>query len=377
MAGFGLGVLALLVTGASAVSFADQAGKGSVDRQLLGAHSWGKPNQSVRGDIYEKLKAVPGGPYKVKRGGKVELDGSGSRPKKKITSYTWTFESECPESAEGVPGVQAPAVSLSGKQVKIVAVCDTKATLTVSDGQTSASKDTEIKVTGKLPEVKYTQGDDADARNLPFDTKGGVFAFGLNRCKIEWDKSEDPNLDDHWLHRRRDGTDVDTTQVSDPGGPYDGFYYVTDHHLKVTRQMVINSKLLPKGKVYKLNQDTRAHREAIDNIAEAVIDHERIHGNLVKERLESKKLKFLDKLADAVDLSDEALQTRADFIIGNGETELKEASSESRVQRRMKRIWKDKKAEILRPSDNKPFPYVIAEIGDDGAGSGVTPTPTP
>jgi hypothetical protein len=359
MAGLVLAVFALLVIGASAVSFADQARKGGVDRQLLGAHAWGEPSQSVRDDVYEELKAIPGGPYKAKRGGPVTLDGSASKPKKRITSYSWTFESHCPG------GAQAHNVSLSGPQVKIDVVCATTATLTVSDGQTSDAKSTTIKVSGKLPAVKFHQPKSLASANFPFDTAAGTLVFGFNRCRVEWNQSHDPDLVDHWLHRPDDGREVETDEVFDPGGPYDGFFYVTDHNLVVTRKLLINRKLLKHGEVYNLNK--AKHKDDIEMISEAVHDHERIHGELVRKALKSKKLDFLDRLAKVVDTTDEGVQSQADLVIGDGETELKSASTEAKVHRQMTEIWGGARATIIRPSDGSTHTYKIAKIGDASA----------
>ncbi len=353
----GVVLFAVVLIGASAASFAGQARKGGVDRELLGTHALGKPGQSVRAGVYTKLIADPGGPYTVRRGGKVELDGSASRPKKKITSYLWTFTSHCPGGVEGRPS------TLSGKTVKIVAVCRTTATLTVSGGGASSKpKDATIRVTGKLKDVNFHQPPDADTGNFAFDTAQGTFVFGFNRCAIEWNHSHDPELADHWLHEPANGNDVETDKVHDPGGPYNGFHYVTDHNLKVVRQMIINRKLLPGGDVYELNK--AKHKKAIENIDEATLDHERIHGELVKKALASQKLEFLDKLARAVGKSEEDLQSRAHDIVGGGETELKHASAESKVHKEMADIWGKKTATILRPTANTPKPYTLADIGD-------------
>ena len=149
--------------------------------------------------------------------------------------------------------------------------------------------------------------------------------------------------------------------------------------------MIINSKLLPGGVVYQLNESD--HKRSIQNISEATLDHERIHGELVQQALKSKHLEFLDQLAKAVDTEEQGLQNRADVIVGSGETELKDASSESKVQKKMARIWNARKATILRPNckgalegpglgcpDYRPthdpprlHTYTLAEIGDKEA----------
>jgi hypothetical protein len=343
------------VIGASAVSFADQAGGGGVDRELLGAKAWGEPKASVRGTAYEPLDAVPGGPYTVARGGTVPLNGSGSKPASRITSYTWSFTSNCPG------GVQGRQSTRSGATAQIVAICSTTATLTVSDGEESDSESTTIKVTGKLKDVDFDQGKKPDEARFPFDTELGTFVFGFNRCRVEWADSRDADLNDHWLHKPK-GEAVDTKQVTDPGGPYDGYFYVTDHNLKVVRTMIINKKLLKGGNVYDLNDGK--YRGDIKKLARAIEDHERIHGELVKKMLKSKKLDFLDKLAKAVDLTEGGLQSRADGIIVGGETELKDASSEPNVQNAMAGIWGDKEITILRPSNDREKTYTLARIGD-------------
>lgn len=347
----GLAVFALVVAGGGSASFAGRARKGG----------------------YGGAVANPGGPYTVKRGGKVTLDGSGSTPR---SFYKWTFASHCPDDVEGRPSV------LRGKKVTIVAVCNTTATLTVTRRPYVATKSTKIRVTGRLRDVPYDQDPAAETRNFPFDIALGTFVFGFNRDQNAWERSHDPDLSDHWLERPHDGNVVETKKVSDPGGPYDGFHYVTDHNLKVKRQIILNKKLLPDGPVYALNK--ARHKRAIENIDEATLDHERIHGQLVEQALKSKRLKFLDQLARAVGTSEEGLQARADVIVGDGETELKNASSESKVQSKMAKKWHDQKATILRPNCAGTLPgpglgcpadfqhhsppesqtYTLAKIGD-------------
>jgi hypothetical protein len=357
------------VIGAGAVSFADQAGKGNVDRELLGAHAWGKPGKSVRQDIY-KLDSIPGGPYKATVGHKVELDGSASKPKKKIKSYEWSFQSDCPD------GVQGKSSTKKGKTTKIVAICDTTAFLTVSDSQgREIDTDTaQINVKNKLKKMKFNQPSDIDGKLMPFGTDIGTYYFGANRCDKE---PFDLNEADHWIHKPDDGELVKAKQVDDPGGPYDGLYYVTDHNLIVTRHMYINSQLLG-GRVSQIEGQKQ---KALNKVIASTSDHERIHGELVQKIVEGKKqMKFLEDLAKAVDTSEEGLQKKASDITTAGETELQEASSESKVQAKMKKIYRDKKgnlttATILRPTDNQPFTYTLALIGDVETDASPTPTP--
>ncbi len=364
-------MFALVVIGAGAASFADQAGQGNVDRDLVGAHAWGKPGQSVRQGIY-KLDSIPGGPYKTQVGAKVTVDGSASKPKRKIRSYDWSFQSNCPG------GVQGQSSSKSGKTAKIVAICDTTATLTVSDGQSRVidTDSAKIKVKNKLKDIEPKLGKGTKRELMAFSAdQGGTYYFGLNRCARE---PFDPDVADHWIHKPDDGSDVNTKQVNDPGGPYDGMFYVTAHNLVVERTKYINSKFFENGEVYDLNVDAgRKYREGLQAIVNSTTDHERIHGELVEKALKAKAFKkVMDELAEAVDVSDDALQTRADGIIIGGETVLKDASVESKVQAKLKATYKQKKATIFRPgTPPSEKTYTLANIGDVENEAGPIPPP--
>ena len=125
----------------------------------------------------------PAAPYTVARGGSITVDGSGSKPASRITSYSWSFKSNCPGNVQGRPSTR------TGATAQIVAVCTTTATLTVSDGEESDSESTTIKVTGKLKDVDFKQAPQPDKARFPFNTDLGTFVFGFNRCSVEWGES--------------------------------------------------------------------------------------------------------------------------------------------------------------------------------------------
>ena len=77
------------------------------------------------------LKAVPKA-SPVKRGAKATLDGSQSTEAARITEYLWRFDEVADACPDGAP--PAGSASRTGREVKIVALCDVKVTLTVSDG---------------------------------------------------------------------------------------------------------------------------------------------------------------------------------------------------------------------------------------------------
>jgi len=69
------------------------------------------------------------------------------------------------------------------------------------------------------------------------------------------------------------------TQLVDPGGPFDGVWYVKEPKLEVTRRTLMNPYILPTGKPLegaKLNfyQANKKHGRDIDGMLEAIRGHE-------------------------------------------------------------------------------------------------------
>jgi hypothetical protein len=222
---------------------------------------WSFSGTPRRGD----LQANPGGPYTVRRGGRKQLDGSGSRPRREIVEYRWRFQpiqSECPEGASGSSGRK------QGRRVSIVALCDVRATLTVEDrdGDTD-SKSAVVKVRPRGPSGWRTPfahrektGDPRTPKDPPSATSvgGGNYAFslfgGLNvsDCGAPTASSEIlcPPLrgERSWL-----GSGYELARVNDPNGPFHGDYYVASTELRVKRAGLINPTILPGSTFYQHN----------------------------------------------------------------------------------------------------------------------------
>jgi hypothetical protein len=309
------------------------------------------------------LVADPGGPYNVERGGTVQLDGSKSKPSDQIKSYRWTFRiTHCPA------GVQLRAAAKQGSHTAIVALCSIRATLTVSDGKArSNSKSTDISVSAReLKKIPFAQDHDATVK-MPFAHP--VLAFGLNRSVEVWsktDKAEPFASNDRWLDPGDRSKAVELKRVSDPGGPFDRFWYVVGHRLKVDRVIILNKKLLPGGGIWQINSH---HRGALAELVAATRRHEQIHGTLVQNALKSGKI-ALSRLEQAIGSSKAQLQGRTHFIIGEAETTLKNVSSEANVHSAMHRIYGSIAVKILVPgsSGDNLETFVLATLGDAGGG---------
>lgn len=224
------------------------------------------------------LTAVPGGPYRVQRGMRVDLDGSRSRGK--IKSYTWTF---LPAPANGGPhialtfaankgsassapcpkGVQPQRGGKKGAKISVVALCDFTAKLTVSDGRKTKSQTANVTVDRRnwvtRPPSQPTLSRKANLGDLTAHPNDVPPVFGHNNpdCGDEIRPPELANLmfcplpiimgkkDEGrtWLER---GYRLD--QVHDKGGPYDTRWYVAKQpNFYFHREVVLNKSMYPDG----------------------------------------------------------------------------------------------------------------------------------
>ncbi len=333
---------------------------GSYSHSAEGLRISGRMNGTLTLTRVDGLKADPGGPYTIRRGGTVVLDGSASTERSRIRSYRWSFrEISCPRGANAKPRSGAEK---TGRTARVVALCSMGVKLTVSDGQDTASNVTKITVVPRRPQrVQFKQRPRVESRTFPFFR--GAFVFGFNRCAIEWEEHEDPDRADHWLHPgAAGGRAFQPKRVSDPGGPFDDHWYLAGHQLKVIRTMIVNRKLQPGGDVYEANRGP-GHLDDMKSLLAATLDHERIHGELVAARLTSKKFGLPAQLERAMAPGEDALRDSARSLIRTGEGELKAASSEGKVRARMQTIWHGRASTIRLPGGGQQT-FPLATAGD-------------
>jgi hypothetical protein len=267
--------------------------------------------------------------------------------------------------------VSAKTGNKMGKTPSAVILCPVKVTLTVSDGQNTATSSATIDVEARqLHKVPFSQAGEGDADTATFPFQAGALAFGFNRCRIEWNKTNDAEKADHWLHPGADPKgekkSLDLEQVNDPGGPFNDDWYVKDHNLKVTRMLIVNRKISEGGEVWDVN-DAPKRRKAIKRIRAATLDHERLHGVLVEDEMKGDGFDLVKKLEMEIAKSEDKLLDRTNFLIRDAETELKDASSEGKVHQRMKKIYGKEQATILVEGSNSVYrarTFTLATVGD-------------
>jgi hypothetical protein len=198
------------------------------------------------------VKAEPGGPYTSVRGEPLTLDGSASEGEN--LTYGWTFAPKgCPAGAAGRTGAK-----LDGPTPKVTLLCSMDVTLTVSNGAASDKKTVSITVSPRDWKTPFnhveTEGvvpagggrpviEGASSTN-PGATQTVRMVGGQNVCAL------DPDAADHSLHPLPtagswEKTGYELRRIAEPGGPFDGYWFVATYLMRIERQTRVNPYLLP------------------------------------------------------------------------------------------------------------------------------------
>lgn len=256
------------------------------------------------------------------RGGTVTLDGSRSRTN--ITSYKWAL----------APGLDCDGAEidsrsdLSGATLSFTALCSFSATLTVSDGQdTATSAPVLVRVRPRPWKTPFKQTKPGLLNSKLVD---GFLQFGRNVCTL--DGLEGEQRSGHIVHRgggpiTRAGFTV--AQVSD--GPFRGDWYVTAYTAEVARTPLISRDLYPGSDLYAENTGPR--RADLLALRTSVIHHETLHGELIKEALgNDDPAKTVEALIGS---DEEQVADQANLKLVALETTLENATSDKNVKQRM------------------------------------------
>jgi hypothetical protein len=346
------------------------------------------------------VSANPGGPYEVERGGKAELDGSKS--KGRCLKYTWTFAAAPTDSADS-PGHGAPyspeaaavfplvdklacpegtsgnsGASKRGARAPTNFLCSLKVTLTVTDGSNTDSKDVVVKVKPRGPSGWQTSIDQNQTESVIPASRlvTNYLHFGDNTCALG-------DTGGHALHAGGSwqGEGYSLTSIKDPRGPFDEWWYVADSKLRIKRAVQINQDLTPNSELHKLNI-ARGYPD-IDTMRTCVLEHERLHGKLIFEKMQKivqqddDPARMIETLSAAKEDKDELVKS-ADMAVGAAESLLypqpgtpEYIQNHVEIKARLVRIAQcNRGGKILVPNaDGKYVPYPVpnfATAGENG-----------
>lgn len=277
--------------------------------------------------IYDKLRAVPGGPYAIERGDVVNLDGSASEGP--IEEYEWSFQptGDCPT---GTP----PNTTMKGDKVSFTALCSLTATLAVTEGKERDAKPVAITVKPRAWETKFSQSAEGQLQKVPAPIMRQV----RDECnELVWTveilggenvPTDEPTADSHDtlypfpVDGTWDGRGYTPREVTDDG-PFRGLWYPVEYGLKVDRKTVVNKYLIPGGPLVlgqSIYDENKRQKTDIDGYLAAIRGHEGLEakgilghsGRMQRALRADDPARALERLADT---SRDALKRAADDLI--------------------------------------------------------------
>jgi hypothetical protein len=299
-----------------------------------------------------------------------------------IKEYEWSFAyADEPTNDTEIVGAQTvPPLKVCSKtnvKIRILVLRSLKVTLTVTDNEnSSAVAQGAIEVDARKWKTKFAR---RPLRHLDLKILPGQEGFGLNNCTTEGDRASG-----HILHRAKPTTmnaEGDLTygyeddkvgfavdQVSDPGGPFHEFYYVSSCKLYIDRTPFVNRRLLPpNGEVYAFNQGSPEYSKCLATIVKSVTAHEEIHTDLIAESLDD--LDPAPKLENFIHTDRDQLRLIANQACDDADSSFQEATGEDNVHARLKLRHPEFniRGKILITDTDEYYIENIAEMGDKGS----------
>jgi hypothetical protein len=253
-------------------------------------------------------------------------------------------------------------VQLEGATVSARLLCAVSATLEVTDGRSTDLSDAVVAdVTPRRWTTKTPAAKETPIRG-PF-MSGGMF-FGKNICAFGDDVSDKVHREHHGP-RTWEGVGYALDQV-EPGGPFEGLWYVARQNLTLARSIEINNRLLPGGDIYDLPEN----KAVAARLLRQVRAHEAMHGALMERALhaapDADPAHEIEPLYGSERLQ---LQTDADFKIGEADTRLSEATAEPKVRAELHKVPEFQRGGRVFRDDGTSIDFAsFAEIGDDYGG---------
>jgi hypothetical protein len=322
------------------------------------------------------VKAVAETPAPVARGTQAVLDGS--RSEGNITSYTWTFV------GDGCPVAVLPATR-QGAVVRVTVLCPLMATLEVSDGSAIDAENVRVGVRPREWKTQLSPPVQRDLLGSHLLAPCLGCAFGRNVCAIEVGAGEEES--GHFIHkvpssRTWEGDAYTLQQVRDPGGPFDGWWYLGENKLRMPRAELINRDLRHDSTTYETNAGAnKAQGQTvfdIDTLVASVQAHEHAHTVLLEEALRNgaDPAPAVEAMLGSTDARTQ-VRDAADLAISTAEETLRAASGEANVKARVRKDPRFNRGGkvLLRADDGSYVQFSIANFADLGDEAAAPPAP--
>ena len=294
----------------------------------------------------------------VKRGDTVTLSAKGSRGP--IQSYQWTFivagDAANDTVTEEFREVKLqPGVHKEGISITFVALRSLLVTLTVSDGALTSSTSLNLEVRARKFHTTFRY-----AGEKPLRTTGHIhvkpdlsLALGRNVCTLDGLTGDQSS--GHYLHHGKDDsawenpkTGFTLSRVDEPGGPFDGFWYVANYSVRVDRTSLINAELAENRRIYKINKASgHVHEAAFKSLVKQVQAHEQMHSTLLEEEL--RKSDPAMKIEGFIHRDQAVLRAIVNSALTDAENNLGSATADKNVMARLRLMGFNKPCTVLLP----------------------------
>lgn len=242
--------------------------------------------------------------------------------------------------------------------MQIQPLCRTQATLTVSDGTRTHSSTAVVEVVPRSWKRPVRHTSERKWETVGLDRL--LLPLGRNICALEPAGVDETG---HFIHPGQYAKQYELARVNDPGGPFDGAWYVSAWRGRVERASLINRGFYPGSPVYDVNMEQ--NRDQFELLAESVRSHEKIHTQLLAATW-AKADPGVRLDAIVADSENEALGA-AVTIISETDERLRAATRDAAVKAKMRKLYGSASAHILLLDSSGAWtPLLLGPVADLG-----------
>jgi hypothetical protein len=305
--------------------------------------------------------------FDCRRGDTIVLEAAG--PGSNAQRFEWSFvvdrlpvvQSGQLYTEENPPPGRTLSGSKEGRRVSVVALASFTAKLAVTDGASaSAASPLEVRVQPRPWKTSFNQRPQLQTFSKFYSANFLAEKHaGKNVCAICG--TDEPYAD--MIHHSQGRLDwkeqFGLKKVEDPGGPFDGLWFVQSADLRIDRGMYINSELTT-GQIHRLNSKKSTppeYQEGLKARIECTKLHERLHGELIKEKLAEPGMDPAPRVEALIGVDEESLAEQANTEVALKENFLSKSTTgpdgHGALRKRLESQLKTTRVKFLLPQSEK------------------------